>query len=54
MAIPDLIGVLTLCGTVMVIANNYIQREARHHLDVRPMLSLFDDIQKEQEKDLDA
>ena len=52
MAIPNLIGVVTLCGTVVVITNNYIQRKVRHRLDVRPMLSFFDSIQKEQEKDL--
>ena len=54
MAIPNLIGVLTLCGTVMAITNNYIQRKVRHRLDVRPMLSFSETIQKEQEKDLDA
>ena len=52
MAIPNLIGVVTLCGTVVAITNNYIQRKVRHRLDVRPMLSFFDSIQKEQEKDL--
>ena len=54
MAIPNLIGVLALCGTVMAITNNYIQRKVRHRLDVRPMLSFSEEIQKEQEKDLDA
>ena len=52
MAIPNLIGVVTLCGTVVAITNNYIQRKVRHRLDVRPMLSFFDSIQKEKEKDL--
>ena len=52
MAIPNLIGVVTLCGTVVAITNNYIQRKVRHRLDVRPMLSFCDSIQKEQEKDL--
>ena len=54
MAIPNLIGVLALCGTVMAITNNYIQRKVCHRLDVRPMLSFSETIQKEQEKDLDA
>ena len=38
----------------MAITNNYIQRKVRHRLDVRPMLSFSETIQKEQEKDLDA
>lgn len=51
MAIPNLIGVLTLSGTVMKITNNYVQRYILHK-DVKPMLSAFDDIQELHEKEL--
>ena len=49
MAIPNLIGVITLCGTVMAITNNYSKRKFKGDTSIRPMLSFFDDIQKEQE-----
>lgn len=52
MAIPNLIGVLTLSGTVVAITNNYKQRKFKGNLDVKPMLSYFPHIQKEQEKAL--
>lgn len=51
MAIPNLIGVLTLSGTVLAITNNYIQRKLKHRTDVRPMYSFFEDVQKVQEQD---
>ncbi|MBE5919867.1 MAG: alanine:cation symporter family protein [Pseudobutyrivibrio ruminis] len=51
MAIPNLIGVLTLSGTVMKITNNYVQRYILHK-DVKPMLSAFDDIQELHEQEL--
>lgn len=51
MAIPNLIGVLTLSGTVMKITNNYVQRYILHR-DVKPMLSAFDDIQELHEQEL--
>lgn len=51
MAIPNLIGVLTLSGTVMKITNNYVQRHILHK-DVKPMLSAFDDIQELHEQEL--
>lgn len=53
MAIPNLIGVLTLSGTVMAITNNYVRRRLKKDKNVTPMLSYFEDIQKEQEKGLE-
>ncbi len=47
MAIPNLIGVLSLSGVVMKITKNYIDRRFRH-LDVEPMYSHFPDIQAQQ------
>lgn len=52
MAIPNLIGVLALSGTVVAITNNYKERKFRGNLSVQPMLSHFPDIQEEQEKEL--
>lgn len=52
MAIPNLIGVLTLSGTVMAITNNYVKRKFKGNTAIKPMLSHFDDIQKEQEEAL--
>ncbi|MBQ0001372.1 MAG: alanine:cation symporter family protein [Clostridiales bacterium] len=49
MAIPNLIGVLALSGTVMAITKNYVDRRFRG-MQVTPMLSAFPEIQKEQEK----
>lgn len=48
MAIPNLIGVLSLSGVVYKITKNYIARTF-HGSDVRPMYSAFEDIQAEQE-----
>lgn len=53
MAIPNLIGVLTLSGTVMAITNNYAKRKFRGETSVKPMLSYFENIQQEQERALD-
>lgn len=50
MAIPNLIGVLSLSGTVMAITNNYAKRKFKKQTDVKPMLSHFPDIQKAQEE----
>ncbi|MGN0513771.1 MAG: alanine/glycine:cation symporter family protein [Lachnospiraceae bacterium] len=52
MAIPNLIGVLTLSGTVMAITNNYAKRKFKGQSE-KPMLSFFEDIQKEQENALE-
>ncbi len=51
MAIPNLIGVLTLSPIVVKITKNYVERKIKGK-NVRPMLSVFPDVQKELEKDL--
>ncbi len=51
MAIPNLIGVVTLSWTVMKITHNYVQRKILNH-DVKPMLSAIDDIQELHEREL--
>ena len=53
MAIPNLIGVLTLSGTVAAITKNYVDRTF-HGKKVKPMHSAFDDVQAEQEDSLRA
>jgi len=52
MAIPNLIGVLTLSGTVVAITNNYLKRRLKGE-KIDPMLSAFDDIQAEQKAALE-
>ncbi len=52
MAIPNLIGVLTLSGTVMAIVKNYSKRKFKKDKSVKPMLSHFADIQKANEEAL--
>lgn len=52
MAIPNLIGVLTLSGTVRAITKNYTNRKLKkknNNPALRPMLSHFDDIQADHE-----
>lgn len=51
MAIPNLIGVLTLSGTVVAITANYVKRHF-HNEEIKPMLSAYEDIQAMQEKAL--
>ncbi len=51
MAIPNLIGVLTLSPVVYKITKNYVDRRIKGN-NVKPMLSAFPDIQKMQEQDL--
>ena len=51
MMIPNLIGVLVLSPQVMKCTSNYVDRRL-HHKNVRPMLSMFDDVQAEQEATL--
>lgn len=46
MAIPNLIGVLSLTGTVMAVLNNYKRRVFKGE-KVKPMLSYFPEIEKE-------
>jgi AGCS family alanine or glycine:cation symporter len=48
MALPNLIGVLTLSGTVIKITKNYVARTFSGSKE-KPMISAFDDIQAEQE-----
>lgn len=57
MAIPNLIGVLTLSGTVAAITNSYCERTFGKEKDGRNvtyMLSHFPDIQKAHEKAIRA
>lgn len=49
MMLPNLIGVLVLSPLVYKCTKNYVDRHMRH-LDVEPMLSMYDDIQKEQKE----
>ena len=50
MAIPNLIGVISLSGLVVKITNNYVARKIKKKTDVKPMYSAFEDIQKMQEE----
>ena len=49
MMIPNLIGVIALSGLVVKITNNYKERKLKGK-DVKPMLSVFPEIQEENEK----
>ncbi|MEY8339039.1 alanine/glycine:cation symporter family protein [Lachnospiraceae bacterium 62-35] len=51
MAIPNLIGVISLSPVVMRITDNYVRRHIKG-MDETPMLSAFPEIQKLQEQDL--
>lgn len=51
MAIPNLIGVLSLSPVVMKITRNYVDRILKQK-DVKPMLSVFPDINDEHEKEI--
>lgn len=51
MAIPNLIGVLSLSPIVAKITKNYVDRKLRG-MDVKPMLSAFPDVQAMQEREL--
>lgn len=53
MAIPNLIGVLALSGTVVAITRNYSKRKFKGDKSIQPMLSIFPDIQAEQEAHLE-
>ena len=53
MAIPNLIGVLSLSPVVYKITANYVARKIKNDNSVKPMLSAFPEIQKEEEKGLD-
>lgn len=51
MMVPNLIGVIALSGVVIKITKNYTDRKFKGK-DIKPMLSVFKDIQEEQEKNL--
>ena len=51
MMIPNLIGVLVLSPLVMKATKNYVDRHMRHR-DVKPMLSMYADVQATQEEAL--
>jgi AGCS family alanine or glycine:cation symporter len=51
MALPNLIGVVFLSGTVFAITKNYLARRGGNK-GIRPMLSAYAEIQSEQEKKL--
>ena len=54
MAIPNLIAVLTLSGTVIKITRNYTKRKLNKNPErLKPMLSAFEDIQKVQELEME-
>ncbi len=48
MMIPNLIGVLVLSPQVMSCTKNYVDRKFRHK-DIKPMLSMFEDVEESQE-----
>ena len=47
MAMPNLIGVLCLSPLVMKITKNYVDRNIKNKTDVKPMLSVFSDINED-------
>ena len=51
MAIPNLIGVIALSGTVFKITGNYVDRKLRKQ-DVKPMLSAIEELQKLHESEI--
>ena len=51
MMIPNLIGVVCLSGMVVKITKNYTDRKLKGR-DIKPMLSVFPEIQKEMENNL--
>ena len=53
MAIPNLIGVVALSGTVMKITRNYVDRKILGK-DIKPMLSAVDEIQELHEQEISA
>ena len=51
MAIPNLIGVIALSPVVVKITRNYVARILKKE-NVKPMLSVFPDIEEEHAKEL--
>ncbi len=54
MALPNLIGVLALSGTVTELTRNYIKRRIGADTTLEPMLSVYPDIQAAQRKALQS
>lgn len=55
MAIPNLIAVIALSGTVVKITKNYTDRKIKKKSEkIKPMLSAFEDIQQEQERKVET
>ena len=54
MMIPNLIGVIALSGLVCKITKNYIDRKIKKKTGVKPMISVFPEIQAQQEAELDS
>ncbi len=55
MALPNLIGILSLSGIVVAITKNYIHRRInKDDVDALPMISAYSDIHKEQHEKLKA
>lgn len=55
MAIPNLIAVIALSGTVVKITKNYTDRKIKRKSEkIKPMLSAFEDIQQEQERKVET
>lgn len=50
MMLPNLIGVVSLSGLVVKITRNYIDRRLRGKKDIKPMLSVFPELEEEGEK----
>lgn len=48
MMIPNLIGVITLSGTVSKVTQNYVERKLKHNKNVEPMLSYDKKLNAEQ------
>ena len=51
MMVPNLIGVIALSGLVMKITKNYVDRRLKGK-DIKPIISVFPEVQEEQEKAL--
>lgn len=55
MALPNLIGILSLSGIVVAITKNYIHRRIKKDdVDALPMISAYSDIHAEQHEKLTA
>ena len=52
MMLPNLIGVLILSPQVMKATKNYVERRIYNNTQIEPMLSVFEDVQREQMKGL--